>query len=150
MGRSVLRAMAGIAGRMRHWRGAHSDEAAPATGVVSERGPQEVEQWIVDRMLAGALPAAVYRSAMEQLAAATDDDPIVVDAVVWPAGRTSHADKELRRRLDRLALWLPDVPAPTARAAFALWCSGADADELVRLLPLTRFQASTIVVAGTR
>lgn len=144
MNTTLLRAIIGFVARVcrRHDRGALRTRSR------SDSGPEAVERWAAACLANGSLDAPVYRSAMEQLAAATDDDPIDISVVVWRAGATS--DEELGDLLGALAVQLPELAEPTARAALALHRFGADSDELMRLLRLTGPQAHTIAAADAR
>jgi hypothetical protein len=98
----------------------------------------------VDRLLAGTASQTEYTDEMAALAAAGPAAAVDVVALVWCAGRKATAVEELRQLLGRMTVALPELPVGTVRSALALVRAGADVEELIRVLRLTRVQARTI------
>lgn len=114
-----------------------------------DRHGADEERALTGRLLTGHLSRDGYRDAMARLAAGDDSDDDDVAMLLWRARLGPAGDDGPRDLLDRLAATLHGVLPGVVCTAAVLASTGADADELMRTLSLTRVQARTIIDAVT-
>lgn len=122
--------------------------ARPRSGATDSPSAED-ERALTARLLTGELTGCGYRAAMARLAEADDRHDENLAMLLWRARLGPAGDDGPHDLLDRLGATLPGVPPGVLCSAAVLASTGADADDLIDTLPLTRVQARTVIEAVT-